>query len=108
MSGQKDSMENQQNQSNDNYFKKIKYIAYCLCNGSIEENNLTFEDLINYAVFQLSLEKRILLKDPIWRLYSDEDILIEYYAILFSKSEEIRIKFIRELHGIKDDVDFLE
>lgn len=81
----------------------------CLSQLPPEPIKPTFEDLVNTAKFHLSLEKKVLLHDPIWDTYSDEDILVEWYAIVASKDE----KFCQDLlfrlgTGYADDRDFLD
>ena len=39
------------------------------------------------------------MKDPVWDSYEDEDILVEYYAYLYSNSEDERSKFEASLQG---------
>lgn len=58
-----------------------------------EETPIVLEDFVKFAKFRLSSEKRVLLKDPIWEQYSDEEILIEYFALLFEKDKNEREKF---------------
>ena len=87
---------------------RIKYIAYCLSGMPPEKVEPTYEDLIYYARFQLSVEKRIPFNDTIFDSYTDEELLVEWYAILFYRNEELRNKFEITLNGgISDDSDFL-
>lgn len=67
-------------------FIRLKHIAFQMANPSETGLNL----FVNFARFQLSLEKGILFWDSKFDEYTDEQILIEYYAILMSKSEEFR------------------
>jgi len=63
----------------------------------------TLTDFVNYAKFQLSLAKSVLMEDPIWDRYTDEGILVEYYANLYTTSKDELKKFEGE---IVDEEDF--
>lgn len=82
-------------------FFNLKYVGFCLAQMPPKAEDVELADFVNYAKFQLSMEKRVLLEDPIWDAYSDEQLLAEYYAVLFTKDKEAREEFEREL-GIKD------
>jgi hypothetical protein len=51
------------------------------------------EDLISFAKFFLCKHAKLLWKDPVWDSYTDEEILIEYFAHLFAKDEIARKDF---------------
>jgi len=57
------------------------------------------KEFINFAKFQVSLEKKILFWDPVWDFYTDEQILIEYYAVLMDKSEEFKNECEKRFSG---------
>lgn len=80
--------------------KRIKHIAYCLAFKPPLEDRYTFADLLRHAKFRLSLEKKVLLNDPIWDQYTDEQILVEYYAIVFTNSSEEKTHFEASLSGM--------
>jgi hypothetical protein len=86
---------------------RLKYIGWCWSQLPPEGAGFTFEDLLQYAKFKLSLQKRVLLKDPIWDQYSDEELLAEYYANLFENNEDARNEFQSLIDGGDDD-EFLE
>lgn len=48
----------------------------------------TFEDFVNFCRNQICMEKKIPLFDPVWDSYADEQFIIEYFTILFSKDQE--------------------
>lgn len=80
-------------------FFRIKYVAYCQSQLPPEGVDITFEDFVNHAKFQLSVDKCVLLEDPIWQKYTDEMILVEYYGNLYSKSKDARNSFEALLRG---------
>lgn len=84
-------------------YKGIKYLGYRL---SQLPNTYDIQDLVKYAKFQLSVKSGRLLKDPIWDLYTVEELLIEFYAHQFEDNEEFRVKFenqIGDINGVVDD-----
>lgn len=66
---------------------RIKHIAYCLSQTPLEGTK--YEDLVAFAKFQLASMAKKLLKDPIWDLYTGEEILVEYYAHMFTLKPDI-------------------
>jgi hypothetical protein len=82
---------------------RLKYVGWCWSQLPPEGATFTFEDLIQYAKFQLSVQKRVLLKDSIWDQYTDEELLAEYYANLFQKNEDARLEFQKLIEGGDDD-----
>lgn len=92
----------------DSRFDRLKFVAYCKSNLPPEGVELTYEDFLEYAKFQLSLEKGVLLKDPIWEKYTDEELLVEYYANLFEKNESAKKEFETVLAGVQGDDGFEE
>jgi len=80
-------------------YLNVKYIAYCISQLPPEGVPTTMEDFINYAKFQLSVDKHVLLLDPMWDKYTDEMILVEYFANLFSRSKEKVTEFELGLDG---------
>ena len=84
---------------------RIKYIGYCLSHGNLEENqNLDFSEFVRWAKFQICSQRNLLMEDPIWERYTDEQILIEYYAILYSKDKESRLEFEAIVKGEEEGV----
>jgi len=77
--------------------KKLKYVAFCT--ACMPEEKITFDDFIKFCKFQLCLKKNILLLDHIWDDYSNEDIIVEYYALLFATDLKERERFIKTLKG---------
>ena len=74
-------------------FLPIKYMGYCMSQMPPEEAKTSFEDFVTYAKFQLSVDKHVLMEDPDWDKYTDEAILVEYFANMFLKSKEERERF---------------
>ena len=66
-----------------------------------------FRDFINYAKFQLCRVNNILMKDPIWNSYTDEELIAEYYAVLYYNNDKEREAFEKSLN-INEDDDFFE
>lgn len=72
--------------------KSIKYKGYCLAHTPPGEN-FGMEDLVNFAKFFLCSKVNRLWKDAIWKEYTDEEILIEYFAHLFATNVGERREF---------------
>jgi hypothetical protein len=73
-------------------FKQLKYVGYCWSQTPPGENT-SMEEFVNYAKFFLCRETKTLWKDAVWADYTAEDILVEYFAHLFSKNEGARKTF---------------
>jgi hypothetical protein len=84
-------------------FFNLKYIAYCWAQLPPEGTDSTFEDFVKYAKFNLSVDKHVLMEDPIWDKYNDEQILVEYFANLFIKSKGERERFEAQFAGSDPD-----
>lgn len=72
--------------------KSIKYKGYCW-SQTPPGDETSMEDLISFAKFFLCKHAKLLWKDPVWDSYTDEEILIEYFAHLFAKDEIARKDF---------------
>lgn len=93
----------------DEPFFNLQYVGYFKCGFDSERKDLSFKDFVEIAKFHLAQEKGILLKDPIWDRYEDEEILVEYYGNLFYKSKEAKDKFEAMLDGVdSDDFEWME
>jgi hypothetical protein len=70
----------------------LKYKGYCW-SQTPPGDETTFEDFATFAKFFLCRHARRLWKDPIWDSYTNEEIMIEYFAHLFAKDEAARKEF---------------
>lgn len=72
--------------------------------------NRTTEDFVNFCRFQIALEKGMLFHDPIWNTLSEEEIIVEYQALLFAKRKEELAAFESQKAGdeAEDEIDWLE
>lgn len=89
--------------SEDKLFK-IKYMGFCMAQMPPEDVASDFADFVRYAKFQLSVDKCVLMEDPMWDKYTDEQILVEYFANLFMKSKEERERFEGQFKGEDPDL----
>ena len=83
---------------------RLEYMAFCMSQMPPEGVKQSFEDYVQFAKFQLSVDKHVLMEDPIWDKYTDEQILIEYMAGLFSKNPEKVKEFEMKLTGKDTDI----
>lgn len=82
-------------------FKVLKYIAYLRTGFPASNEDLDEETLINYAKWQICSARSILWLDPIWDAYTPQEILIEFFAIKFDESAELRQEFERDIVEVK-------
>lgn len=78
--------------------KSLKYKGYCWAHTAPGEE-LGMDDFVNYAKFFLCKTSKTLWKDPIWDDYTDEEIMIEYFAHLFTIDVDARKKFEVEINA---------
>jgi hypothetical protein len=104
-------MGNQKNKSYKDTLINIKHIAYRMVQSNNDLEGRTWEDLINHCKFYLCNSRKVLFKDPIWDIYSDEEILVEYHAAVFSKDPDALKVFENYLLGgeeAHEDFDWME
>lgn len=80
-------------------------MGFCAAFMPPEEADFEDGDFLRYAKFQLCLKTKILFNDVIWESYSDEDILVEYFAHLFTSNKDEKSEMEAVLNG--QDLDFL-
>jgi hypothetical protein len=83
---------------------KLEYMAYCMSQMPPKDVPSTLEDYVRFAKFQLSFEKHILMEDPIWDKYTDEQIIVEFMANLFMKNPKKLEEFEAKLLGQDDNI----
>lgn len=91
-----------QKKTEDKFFK-MKYMGYCLAQMPPEEAETSLEDFINHCKFQLCVLSNRLLKDPIWEAYTDEDIIVEYFAHRVEKDQEFKDTLEARFKGFDED-----
>lgn len=74
----------------------LKYRAYCR-SQTPPGDKMSFEDMVNFAKFYLCHKTNRLWKDPLWDVYTQEEILIEYFSLLFEKDESAKEEFEAQL-----------
>jgi hypothetical protein len=60
---------------------------------------------LDHCKFYLCQRNRILMKDPIWDSYTEEEIFIEFYAHLYCAEEKQKRAFETSLRGLEDTPD---
>lgn len=76
----------------------LKFKGYCWAQTAPGDDT-TITDLTTFAKFYLCKHSNRLWKDPIWEEYTDEEILIEYFAHLFSKDQSARTEFETQINA---------
>lgn len=82
--------------------RNIKAIGYAMAFRPLQ-GSTTLADLVRHAKFRLCSEKRLLMHDPIWDTYTDEQILVEFYALTFTQDSEAKALFEAGINGMLDD-----
>lgn len=85
--------------------RNLKFKGYCWANTPPGDET-SLSDLITFAKFYLCRKARRLSKDPIWDEYTDEEILIEYFAHLYTEDKTAKEEFELSLNheeGIVDE-----
>lgn len=88
-----------ENKNNKDILFRIKYLGYFLAGYGADRPDVTFSDLVRISKFNLSEARNVLMEDPIWDKYNDYQILQEYYAMYFRRSEEAREAFKIQLEN---------
>ena len=83
----------------------LKHIGYCWSQTPpSEDGSVSYEDFVAHAKFSLCRLTHTLMKDPIWESYTIEEILVEFYAHIFSLNKDERIQFEATLQGSNPDI----
>lgn len=85
--------------------RNLKFKGYCR-SFTAPGDEMSLDDLVIFAKFFLCRKSRRLWKDPIWEDYTDEEILIEYFAHLYAEDKTAKEEFEMDLNheeGIVDE-----
>jgi hypothetical protein len=81
-------------------FFNVKKFAYSL--ARLPRN----ADFVQHCKFVLCVKNKVLMKDPVWNDYTAEEILIEYYAHVFTADQKEAERFLTQMQG--EDVETLD
>lgn len=82
----------------------LRYMGYFLGGFDSDRKDLNFQDFVQIAKFRICEERNILMNDPVWERYkTDQEILVEYYAIMYTRNEKARARFESVLAGYDED-----
>lgn len=87
-----DQSKNQLKKKEFDRLKSLKFKGYCWAHTPPGEDT-SLDDLISFAKFYLCRKSQTLWKDSIWDDYTDEEILIEYFAHLFTEDKKSKEEF---------------
>lgn len=73
-------------------FSPLKFRGYCWA-FTPPGNDFTLEDFVLFCKFYLCNKTATLWKDPIWDRYTDEELMTEYFAYLFSNDPDKKSEF---------------
>lgn len=87
---------------------KLKYIGYCHAHmppRDLDKNlEVTYADFVNFCKFTLCEKRGVLLKDPIWEKYADEEIIFEFFASLYYTNKDSCEEFKALIRGEDPDL----
>jgi len=87
----------------------LQYIGFCLAIRPSVADKVSICEFIDFAKFQLCAEYKIPRKSHIWDSYTDEEILIEYYALRFYNNADKAKDFEDKLSGdYQSDLDWFD
>lgn len=91
-----------------NPLEVLHHIAYRMSQPPGRLDDAGLKDFVNFAKFEICNERNLLYYDKIWDVYTDEQVLTEYFAIRFTNDEEFRRKYEAE-NGTprEDDVEWM-
>lgn len=90
-------------------FFGLKFIAYCRTGLPLNAEDIDEEAFFSFAKWQICKVRNRLWLDPVWDLYSNEEIMVEYFSIKFDENNDLRKEFERGLQEFKQsDIDMLE
>lgn len=87
---------------------RLKYMGYFMAGFDLERKDLNYDDFVRIAKFYLCELRGVLTKDPIWDKYSNEEILIEYYAAIYKTNKEARETLEAHLNATVDDDEWMD
>ena len=99
-----DQSKNQSKKKEFDRLRNIKFKGYCWAHTPPGDES-SLSDLISFAKFFLCKRAGRLWKDPIWDQYTDEEILVEYFAHLFSDDKGAKEEFELDLNHEEGMVD---
>lgn len=90
----------QSEESSDPFFN-LKYIAWCMSQMPPKGVPTFEEDLVNYAKWVICKKRNKLFYDPVWEKYGSEEIMTEYFGIIFDENPDFKSQFEAEMGGVK-------
>lgn len=73
-------------------YLNLKHIAYSTYNMP-PGKNFSLKDFVQYCKFYLCTKTKKPMKDPIWGTYTNEELIIEYFAWRFETEPQFRKDF---------------
>lgn len=94
------SQKAEEKQDNKDPFFGLKYIAYCRAFMPPSDAEIDSDDMLQYARFYLCQKRGVLYNAEIWDNYTEEEILVEYFAVRMSEDETLKAEFEAQMRGI--------
>jgi len=80
----------------------LKFIAWCRSQLPPKDSEITEQDFVEFAKWQICKDRKVLFLDPIWDRYGPEDVLVEFFTIALDNNEELRKEFEATLRGVSN------
>lgn len=81
---------------------RMKFLGYHMSQITKE---FSYLDFVRFAKFHLCVRNHRLMKDPIWKDYTPEDILVEFFAHQFVRDPNFKAEFEFNMEVGKSVVD---
>lgn len=86
----------------------LKWIGYCYAcmppKDLDPDVRVDYSDFVNFCKFSLCEKRGIMLKDPIWEKYQDEDIIAEFFGNLYYNDKDAKEAFEAAIRGEDPDL----
>lgn len=75
----------------------LEYIGFCRSQLMSVPGETTSDTLSDFAKWQICKVRNVLFLDPIWDKYTFEDLMIEYFGIMFDENKEYASEFLGKI-----------
>lgn len=80
-------------------FHNLKLIAYK--RATLEGDTVDLDDFVEFCRMHLCHTYKVPFNSSVWDSYTDEQVMIEYFALKFIREEKFRSEFENKLKGIE-------
>lgn len=66
----------------------------------LPEEDVTDAILLDFAKWQICKSRNIMFRDPIWDDYTEEEVLIEFFGIMYDENEDLLTEFLSKIQEV--------